>query len=1376
MKTYLRYSLLCFLLFFCAFRQSYATHIVGGELEMVFVNGNNYRFNMVMYFDAVNGNVGAIDPSARIHIFQKSNNRYIQSFDLPRVSDVQVAYTNPACARGNLSTRKIGYSFLANLNPNTYNAPGGYYVVWERCCRNGIINNITNPGGAGQTFYLEFPPLLVNGTRFINSTPSLNPPLSDYACVNQNFFFDFKGSDIDGDELRYSLSHPLNGSSTANDPAPQNPVPAPYTLVNFIGGLGVNNMIPGNPPLNISRQGIVTLRASRTGLHVFAVKCEEFRNGVKIGEMRRDFQLLVLDCPTANPPDVQAVNFVSQGGNVVSARDTLVLNASETNPCTNLEIRDIDPNTVVKVRINPINFTSSAGILTSTTGNINGAGSVLRVPICFPFCPPTTTTYTMDVIVEDNSCAVPLLDTTRVNVRVVNPINQRPKVTTSLTTLSGNTYSTTAAVSKSLSFSVIGDDADKDFIALSMIGVGFNPASVGMSFANISGNPILRQNFTWTPPCDLFTKGDTTKSRTYNLRFPITDRRRCGSNLTDTTNVRITINNPFLNNKKPAIKTSVLKYDSLRKFYYDTVVVRSTIRFDVLGDDVDKDTVRVSFTGIGAATGLGATMPTVTGLPIQTGKFVWTPPCNAVNTVTNPNGQSYDFLFTVNDLVACNAGLQDTTRVRIFVKPLPNRKPTISSTLKFDAATKIYYDTVYVRNKIEFDLLGDDVDKDTVLINYRSLTGAISGATLTNTKGSPILRSKFTWNVPCSAVEPTNFAGKAYNFNFYVNDLPPCLNGLSDTIKVRIFVKPINNLKPTITAALPFDAVNKIYYDSVRVGGTFRFPVTGNDPEKDSIMLYMQGLNGINPTALGMTFTYTGGKAPRTGTFNWRTFCGNLDDTLKAKDYNLRFVVQDFDACGNSKFDTLRVRLRVLPNTVVNNQPITTTSLGNLKYNAATKTYTDTIKMKTLYQFDVLADDIDKDSLLLTGNGIGFTFASASMQFTSQRGRPILKSTFTWQPVCELLPAGQASRVFNVRFITQDFRDCQRSKYDTITVRLVLVDNPAENQAPVATPTVLNLVSRKTYNYTVTAGETLNFKVRVTDNDRDSVSISATGLADGMSFTGLKAIAPLERDFSWVTNCSIFGNTITPKDYSLTFLARDFKSCGLPKFDTIRVNLRLIPQANPNPPRLSFTDSTTFARTLVRGIREFTKTVKPGEAVSLLFSAIDLDKDIVTIDGLGEGFTMADFGMKFNNVRGIAPQQATFEWAVDCDILKRRQDFRIRFITQDQVTCKPTKSDTLYVNFKVIDIDGGRDFKPYNVFTPNGDGKNDTFRLDIPNDNCQDTFIKIIIYNRWGKLVFESTDRNFAWEGSGFPAGVYYYYVEFKNKKFNNSVTLLRDE
>ncbi len=65
------------------------------------------------------------------------------------------------------------------------------------------------------------------------------------------------------------------------------------------------------------------------------------------------------------------------------------------------------------------------------------------------------------------------------------------------------------------------------------------------------------------------------------------------------------------------------------------------------------------------------------------------------------------------------------------------------------------------------------------------------------------------------------------------------------------------------------------------------------------------------------------------------------------------------------------------------------------------------------------------------------------------------------------------------------------------------------------------------------------------------------------------------------------------------------------------------------------------------------------------------------------------------------------------------------------------------------------------AFTPNGDGKNDRFQV-LPLDNYK--LVHLIIYNRWGQLIFKAVDKYNAWDGSyqGIiqPTGAYIYHLE----------------
>ena len=82
-----------------------------------------------------------------------------------------------------------------------------------------------------------------------------------------------------------------------------------------------------------------------------------------------------------------------------------------------------------------------------------------------------------------------------------------------------------------------------------------------------------------------------------------------------------------------------------------------------------------------------------------------------------------------------------------------------------------------------------------------------------------------------------------------------------------------------------------------------------------------------------------------------------------------------------------------------------------------------------------------------------------------------------------------------------------------------------------------------------------------------------------------------------------------------------------------------------------------------------------------------------------------------------------------------------------------------------------------NVFTPNGDGVNDTFT--IGGDASIGACTEMSIYNRWGQLQFTSSGNNITWDGrtvAGVEAteGTYFYHIVVNGMEFKGSVSLMR--
>lgn len=81
-----------------------------------------------------------------------------------------------------------------------------------------------------------------------------------------------------------------------------------------------------------------------------------------------------------------------------------------------------------------------------------------------------------------------------------------------------------------------------------------------------------------------------------------------------------------------------------------------------------------------------------------------------------------------------------------------------------------------------------------------------------------------------------------------------------------------------------------------------------------------------------------------------------------------------------------------------------------------------------------------------------------------------------------------------------------------------------------------------------------------------------------------------------------------------------------------------------------------------------------------------------------------------------------------------------------------------------------------NVFTPNGDGRNDTFTIP---DLAQYQQNELTILNRWGSEVYKTKNYQNNWTGDKLEDGTYFYSLKVKNsnggtEEYKGYVTLLR--
>jgi hypothetical protein len=613
----------------------YASHIVGGEFELLHISGYNYKLNMILYFDDINGSPGAEDFNVIVSFYRKRDNAFITSLNLPLISRDPVSYTQPACSSGLLQTDKLFYSSNITLSPDTFNDPAGYYISWERCCRNYNITNIYSElpvdGNitAGQTFYLEFPPVVKNGQPFVNSSPHLFPPLNDYACPGRPYYVNFAGVDDDDDSIAYSLATPLSTFTSAG--IPLHPSPGPYPLVQWRPGYSLSNIIGGSPDLRISRDGLLTCTPRDQGLFVFAVKAEEYRDGIKIGETRRDFQLFVVPgCQPDQPPQIVGKKLTDANYTYVNNMTvTFSGGVSNDDRCIKVQVSDPDSQDPlqnfsenISIRVVALNFKTKTlnTILPSVTTGTLTNGSTQEFSICFPQCPFIDGPYQIGIIAFDDACSLPMTDTLKVTVNQQPPPNSNayflPQKITTATLNEGSTGSWPFAAK----------DDDGDDLILSVVTKGFTLTSAGMTY-NILNQQSGSANGTlgWNAFCKFY---EFSKQSDFIVKILVDDKDLCNFIHWDTAIFKLKVILPDI---QPKLKIYNEAHTSdLTNTNFEANL--GHIVFDIVGSDIntsDIDTLNLSMIGAtGTITPSGYSFASSTAVHTVESKFAWDPKCS----------------------------------------------------------------------------------------------------------------------------------------------------------------------------------------------------------------------------------------------------------------------------------------------------------------------------------------------------------------------------------------------------------------------------------------------------------------------------------------------------------------------------------------------------------------------------------------------------------------------------------------------------------------------------------------------------------------------------------------------------------------------------
>lgn len=315
------------LLVFVLFSASnlFASHLMGGQITASQLSGNQYLITVTEYRDTTGIPI--------------TNTAIIYYNDATLAFD-----TNHYVPHTGAATLFNGVEYYQYIDTVTFPGPGVYTIHTYDCCRNYAIINMANPGG--EEMYLSSE-LTVYASGSNNSTPEfLNHPAT-LAQKNSLFQYNPLPFDADGDSLVWSLETPLGSMGD--------------TVAGYFLPLGASS----NPFTLNSVTGEITWMPDSNGNWEASFRIEEYRSGVKIGEIRRDMQIIVVD-DTTNYNQV----VINHTGWSTDGAGNYLMNLTVNQPFyLNISGTDADMDMLnLNVFGQPMLFASNAAQVTVTSG------------------------------------------------------------------------------------------------------------------------------------------------------------------------------------------------------------------------------------------------------------------------------------------------------------------------------------------------------------------------------------------------------------------------------------------------------------------------------------------------------------------------------------------------------------------------------------------------------------------------------------------------------------------------------------------------------------------------------------------------------------------------------------------------------------------------------------------------------------------------------------------------------------------------------------------------------------------------------------------------------------------------------------------------
>jgi hypothetical protein len=361
-----------------------ASHVMGADISYICNGTNNYTIELRVYRDCNGVSLGS---SATVDLYSPACGSQSLTVSLlsnsPTVITPLCASTPDAC---NSSAGIYGveeWVYTGNLT----NLPlcNNWTMSWDLCCRNAVISTVGNPGSASTYVSASL------DNTLCNSSPQFLTSPTPFICVGQPAYYSHGVSDPDGDSLVFNLVDcKRTASSTVS-------YLLPYSGSNPISTVSGFNIDPVS--------GAITFIPTINQVAIVCMQVEEYRNGLKIGEVTRDMQFSVLNCsnnlPTATGMD---------GTNVFQTTT-----CANQNVSFNINSNDVDlPNQSLSMFWNQ----GIAGASFLTNGASPPTGTFSWTPTI-----NNIGTHIFTVTVADNACPITGLSSFNYVINVLPPAN-----------------------------------------------------------------------------------------------------------------------------------------------------------------------------------------------------------------------------------------------------------------------------------------------------------------------------------------------------------------------------------------------------------------------------------------------------------------------------------------------------------------------------------------------------------------------------------------------------------------------------------------------------------------------------------------------------------------------------------------------------------------------------------------------------------------------------------------------------------------------------------------------------------------------------------------------------------------------------------------